>query len=345
MEERKKFDRAAAEQEYQKKLQGIKNTLARYTTTADMDSFFKRNASAIEGLARGGAVSDVMTGFRKRTKPNETYDARVELQYYKNSVGELAFTPHFHFKHEALVISPTWTLPTAAREEYSFDLNQCKQNKLEATVNIGGEEVKLALNESDLMELSATKQLSRLIQGSSSRYEYSILAKSDLVNRMNRLIIIQKEKIQISDSDVQLLKQSGHMDKAVKVGEGVNERKYFVAVDRELNKLAFAPAVAFGFLGMVKVVSLSPPDMLALQAGKQVATKLMKGENAGTEVLVRLDPVRKNLKIEAVASSQHQQTQVEKAAHKAAMSNTLKGAIKTIKTATQAPSKVNKMGV
>jgi hypothetical protein len=138
------------------------------------------------------------------------------------------------------------------------------------------------------------------------------------------------------------------------VGEGINERRYFVAVDNDLNKLAFAPASTFAFLDKVKVVSLTQLDRLELLNGKEVTTTLMKGKDAGAKVKVRLDPVRKNLKVAGIASPQQAQQapkvqQAQKAAQKqkAVMSNDLKQATMTIRQAAtvveQKPAK--KMGV
>jgi hypothetical protein len=354
MEEQQPTGTAApgSEQQYQKKLQEVKNILARYTTEQDKTSFFERNKSAIEGLARGSAVSDIMRGFRKATKPDETYDARVELLYHKNAAGELKFSPRLHFKKPALIISTTLRLPTAAREEYSFSLIQ---RKLEATVSVGGENVKVALSEADFVELNANRELSRTLKGEGSsdgnnRYEYKVTAyKSNASGRMDTLAITQKETVRLSDEDVRMLQQTGHMDKTIKVGEGVNERKYFVAVDSALNKLAFVPSMAFNFLDVVKVVSLTPPEKLELLEGRQVATKLMvetgqlKGINAGTEVKVRLDPVKKNLKIEMAEAPR----QAQKVAQKATMSSSLKAAQAQAQAVAEKipPAKRQKMGV
>lgn len=327
----KKYDPAVAEKKYQEKLFAIKNTLARYTTEKDKGNFYDRNKNAIEKLARGDSytsVSDVMTGFRKLSKPDETYDARIELQYFKNKEDKWAFSPRFHFKNKELIISPTMTLPTSAKHEYAFNLNECKQNKLEATVNIGGENVKLELTEADLTELSNTRELSRVIKSNNeSKYEYKVTAKLDANRRsIDKLTITQNEKIQLPNEDVQKLTQSGRLDKLIAVGEGVNERKYFVAVDRELNKLAFTPTSAFDFLNQVKVVKLSPVDITRLSAGQQVTTTLMKGQDAGKQVITYLDPVRKNLKVEAIDAPKQEQKVAQKVVKKATPSAALKNA-------------------
>jgi hypothetical protein len=344
MEEQKKFDPAVAEREFQSRVVNIKNALARYTTQADMGNFFERNKSAIEGLARdkGSCVSEVMTGFRAIAKPDKTYDARVELQFYMAESGKFAFKPRLHFKQKELIISKNITLPTLAREEYSFSLNECRQNKLEATVAVGGENVKVALTEADLTELSSTRQLSRVLQGDSGRYDYSLYAGPDsLTGKMDRLVISQREKIQLPDEDIQQLQQTGHLDKFLKVGEGINERRYFVAVDKALNKLAFTPASTFAFLDRVKVVSLTQPERLALLNGKEVATTLMHGQDAGAKVKVRLNPVKKNLKIE-MAEAPHQ---AQKVAQKAAMSSSLKAVQAQVAAEKVTPVKRQKMGV
>jgi hypothetical protein len=346
MEEQKPTGTAAPdrEQQHQRRLQDVKNLLAQYTTEQDKASFYERNSSAIESLARGSAVSDVMTGFRKKTNPEATYDARVELLYHKNAAGELKFSPRLHFKKPALIISSTLRLPTAAREEYTFSLSQ---RKLEATVSVGGESVQVALSEADFVELNANRELSRTLKGEGSsdgdsRYEYRITAyKSNVSGRMDTLVITQKEAVRLSDEDVHSLQQTGHLDKVLKVGEGVNERKYFVAVDSELNKLAFVPSMAFNFLDVVKVVSLSPPEKLELLEGRQVTTKLMKGVDAGAEVKIRLDPVKKNLKIEMAAAPR----QAQKVMQKAAMSSSLKAVQAQVAAEKVAPVKKQKMGV
>jgi hypothetical protein len=323
-----KYDPAAAEQKFQAKLLDVKNLLARYTTEADKGSFYERNKTAIENLARGSSVSDVLTGFRTLKNPDKTYDARVELQYYKNNEGKWAFSPRFHFKREELFISPTITLPTAVKEEYSFSLNECKQNKLEATVEIGGERIKVELNEAELTELNATRQLSRIIKSSDeSKYEYRITAQQNANRReIDKLFITQNQKIQLPDADIEQLRQQGRLDKPITVGEGVNERKYFVAVDKELNKLAFAPISAFNNLSMVRIVNLSPFEISNLLAGQQLTTTVMYGKDAGAKAIAYLDPVKRNLKLEAIDAPAQKAEQ--KVAQKVAMSPALQAATK-----------------
>ena len=343
-----KYDSVAAEQRYQEKLLQIKNILARYTTEADKGNFYKRNEKAIEGLARGNSVSDVMTGFSSLANPNKTYDARVELQYFMNSESKWAFSPRFHFKRETLFISPTITLPTSARHEYCFSLNECRQNKLEATANIGGEMVKIELNESELTELSNTRQLSRVIKSSDeSTYEYRINANLDANRRsIERLVVVQHEKIRLPEEDIQKLAQTGHLDKPLVVGEGVNQRQYFVAVDKELNKLAFAPASAFNSLNKIQVVNLSPLDIRNLLTGQQVTTTMMYGKDAGLQATVRLDPVKKNLKIETAETPAQKQAQAQKVAQKATISPALRAATKKMAETQKTPAvKRQKMGV
>ena len=342
-----KYDPAATEQKYKEKLLEVKNLLARYITETNKGDFYKRNEKAIEGLARGNSVSDVMTGFSSIANPNKTYDARVELQYFMNSESKWAFSPRFHFKRETLFISPTITLPTSARHEYYFSLNECRQNKLEATANIGGEMVKIELNEAELTELSNTKQLSRVIKSSDeSTYEYRINANLDANKRsIEKLVVIQHEKIQLPETDVQTLTQTGRLDRPLVVGEGVNQRQYLVAVDRELNKLAFAPASAFNSLNKVQIVNLSPLDIRNLLTGKQVTTVILKGENAGLQAIVKLDPVKKNLKVEPQKQAQVQ-AQAQKVAQKATISPALRAATKKMAETQKTPAvKRQKMGV
>jgi ribosomal protein S17E len=323
-----KYDPAVAEQKFQSKLSQIKNLLARYTTEADKGNFYERNKDAIEELARGNSVSNVMTGFRTLANQDKTYDARIELQYYKNSEGKWAFSPRFHFKREKLLISPIITLPTAVREEYTFSLNECKQNKLEASLNIGGELIKVELNEAELTELSTTKQLSRSIKSrNESKYEYRITAQLDANKReIDKLVIIQVEKTHLTDADIEQLKQKGRLDKPIKVGEGVNERKYFVAVDKELNKLAFAPTSAFNNLNMIRIVNLSPFEINNLLAGQKLTTTMMYGENAGAKAIVYLDPVKRNLKLEAINTPEQQKKPEQKVVQKVTMSPALQAA-------------------
>jgi hypothetical protein len=338
MEEQKQFDSAAIaaerEQRFQKRLLDVKNLLARYTTEADKGNFYERNRSAIEALAHGDTMSNVITGFRKLSKPDEAYDARVELLYYKDAEDKWTFSPRFHFKKEELLISPTLTLPTLAKGEYAVSIDECRQNKLATTINVEGERVTIELNEAELTELNTTKQLSRVIKSDdNSKYEYWVSAKLDSAGRnIDRLIVTQKEKVQLSDTDIQQLTQTGRLDKPIQVGEGINERKYFVAVDKELNSLAFSPSSVFKNLDKVRVVNLSQLDINNLLSGKQVTSTVMFGEKAGTQATVYLDPVKKNLKIDHIEAPQQQQGQ--KVAHaqkeKATMSNALKNATKAV---------------
>jgi hypothetical protein len=164
---------------------------------------------------------------------------------------------------------------------------------------------------------------------------------------MDKLVISQRQKIQFSDEDIQQLKQTGRLDKVLKVGEGVNERQYFVAVDKELNKLAFAPTSTFAFLDKVKVVSLTQPERLDLLKGKEVTTTLMKGQDAGVQVKIYLDPVRKNLNVNRIEPPKAQKAAQKQ---KAVMSNALKEAVSMsiappIQEQAPAKTKTQRMGV
>jgi hypothetical protein len=330
------------EQAFQKKLEDVKTLLGRYTTAADRENFYARNKSAIAQLAHGKtSISEVMTGFHKMTKADETYDARVELRYYKTSDNRVVYSPHFHFKRKELIINSTLTLSTNAQEEYL--LNGYRQSKLDITATIGGENVRVSLNEVELTELSATRQLSRVLKSSeNSRYEYWVSAELDKNKRnIDKLVITQKEKVQLPEADIQALKQTDHLDRVIKVGEGANERHYVIAVDRGLNKLALVPTPAFSFLNKVKEVNLTPGDIRTLLSGKPVTSTLAYGNNAGAEVIAWLDPIQKKLALELSAPLQGQ-----KAVQKATMSPSLKQAQAQVQTQkqAQAPAAKQKMG-
>jgi hypothetical protein len=199
--------------------------------------------------------------------------------------------------------------------------------KFEREVEINNKHsVKINLNEADLVELRSHGELKNPIEEENQWYSYAVKSPKRESGNIEKLILTQQEKVELSPVDIAHLKETGRLDHTLKVGEGVNERQYFIAVDKELNKLAFAPlSVLNSSLGF-KNIKLSQENMVALLNGQktQVSMPIAQRDNNGQNyesASIYFDPVRKNIRFEDPTGVAAKPKVVQKAVPSQALAN------------------------
>ncbi|GHV64460.1 hypothetical protein FACS1894199_02750 [Bacteroidia bacterium] len=329
----------------------LRGIVAQYTTLDDLDAFWERNQKALDGLIKGQSVSDVMTGFRAKKNPEKAYDARLELIYTKKADGNYKLKPHLHFKQNELIISNTLTLKTANTAEVLHPKNY-HDGYLEFSAEMmNGRKIDFLLNTEQLDELHTENALSQAILDKNSKYSYEIQTIRNKVDgSIGKLTVFEVETLELSPQNMEQLKENGRLDHTLKVGEGKAERHFFVAVDRELNRLAFTPvSIITNTLNSFKNIKLTDENKAALIRGEKTPILMpftdKEGKQQKENVLMYFDPVRKNMKIEYPQKEPKQeQKQEQKTIKKVEKSKALLNVEKATQTQAQAPARRQKQG-